>query len=645
MEPEGAVPGVQPEAWRRYLRGSVEGRRGQVQLWEWAATTDEERGLAVLPTGYGKTRAAGGVYVIFRGRGIVDRLLWLVPTDALREQLIPPPTKSGERPKPTVAQELRQDFGVPMHEGVVIEKTDRDLRYHAEDRAEIFVATYQQVLAGARRDGPDFLQMLLHWPIERTARFGRWMVVCDEVHHLSVEGEWGKLAHGLPNVVRWLYLSATPIRTDRRPLYGVPIKGDLRTGEPTYDAAAYVSVNQALEEGAIRQPKGHIGHYFVDTRTNDGKELRITTEMLREEAVNDYPTFEVRRGLRYIEKYLSPMLLDAAACLDDKLLRHPGEHQMLINAMSNDHAEAVSNHINRNELITGGADWIGMKRDDSQNKDILRRFQANELRCLVQVDKAGEGFDNKRCSVLVFLNLTRSETKVMQQLGRGLRRNLSIPIEDDILDAFASADTPIADQIRELEASFRTYEDAPEAQDDRGAADRDVKLPQWSVLQALWDRTEVIGPQAQPAVYPEWMVRASAAEGVPIEKLFRCMFYRPGGEDAGGPPVGVERLASRDEGVRLAHYREQVNLAVSRIAGKAVRVMCSGGAFRPEWLGKVKKAIHLEWIKENNRGHGGMIADDYEAKYHWLERLTAEVNAERIPVWMRVREGVWPRQP
>ena len=129
---------------------------------------------------------------------------------------------------------------------------------------------------------------------------------------------------------------------------------------------------------------------------------------------------------------------------------------MLVFAMNVSHAKKVSESMNA-MFGTSFSNWIGVGpngRSDTENTNILNEYRANKLPCLVQVDIAGEGFDNPRSSVLLFLHLLRKATvKALQQAGRGLRRNYAIAsFVDDKCDIFASPDTEMADLAKDLAA-------------------------------------------------------------------------------------------------------------------------------------------------------------------------------------------------
>src|SRR5262245_12078673 len=180
MESESDMPGMQSETWRRHIRPVLKPRRGQRDLFQIAATRtiryDEVNILkAVLPTGYGKTMAALGSYLILRGQGVVNRLLVLVPNDQLRRQW-------SEN-----AQKNAGDLGATITGALQLDDVKAAFRAHQNNKVEIIVASYQQLIFDSRGWINDLLES------------GDWMVTFDEFHHLAEEKAWGKGAERLIN--------------------------------------------------------------------------------------------------------------------------------------------------------------------------------------------------------------------------------------------------------------------------------------------------------------------------------------------------------------------------------------------------------------------------------------------------------------
>lgn len=619
MEPQSDVSDVQPKAWGEYILFDGTPRKGQRLLWEAVAT---QRGpyLGLLPTGYGKTLAACGAYIIAKQQGRVDRLLVLVPTDQQREQW----AKSA---KANLAK-----CGYKLALGTYsISKEPRDIRYAMDGRVEVFVATYQQAYTDP-----------LFW--SRLMETGRWFVVFDECHHLHTDGKWGKETHAFDTAER-LYLTATPMRHDGRALLGVPTRtaadGSVEL-LPTVD----ISYSKAVDEQAVRPVRVHIHHYFVDVQMPDGRVERITTERLREEGVADFADYETKYQLRYCEKYLSSILLEATKLIDGWNLRHPNQHQMLVFAMTCRHAEAVSRALN-GLTEPGFSDWIGITRKPQENDAILEDYEHNRLKCLVQVDKAGEGFDNVRCSVLVFLHLIKSATKNTQQIGRGLRRNTAIRFEDDECQILASADSPMLEVALDLEKAtslvLREQSRQISERDIEDSPPRIASIPQLAVVSAQLDRVDVVAigtdsptVDIQRAAFAADWLRSKGVPNVdamPTQALLRV---------ADG--LGEQRAKTHaselfvTETAKVEFWKSKVKQASGVLARNVVqlRADADGASFERSLLGDTIKAVHAEWIRRSGAGHDAMTADELQRKYEWVRGVNESLRNGGIPQWIRV---------
>jgi superfamily II DNA or RNA helicase len=284
------------------------------------------------------------------------------------------------------------DIGCPIS-GALKATSGLGLKQHRLNQAEVFVTTIQ-TLAVNRGDVDDLLST------------GLWLLAADEFHRYSKNNTWGEALTGL-NVVFRLAVSATPDRTDRanKAIDGV---ADVR-----------VTLKEAVEEGAIRPVIVRSSDYAIDiTLKDEDTPRRLSTAELRQELADtgaDISASEVKRELRYFSKYLYKAILDAYIKLIELNTAQQGQHKMIVFAMGVGHAKTVCDQING---IAGEkvADWIGVQssvpkddgtivtigRSDKDNKTVLENFKAGKFNVLVQVKKATEGFNDVRCSVLLF---------------------------------------------------------------------------------------------------------------------------------------------------------------------------------------------------------------------------------------------------
>jgi superfamily II DNA or RNA helicase len=621
MEFESNVPVVQPPTWSQYIRFDGSPRLGQRRLWQAVASSDGPY-LGILPPGYGKTLTACGAYAIAAKQGRVDRMLVLVPTDQQRDQWV----KAAKKNLARCGHKLK------LSGAYCISKEPRDLRYAADGQVEVFVATYQQAYTD-----PQFWDRLLS--------NGKWFIVFDECHHLSVDGKWGQETQNFTSAVR-LYLTATPMRHDGKMLSGVPRRGGAN-GSIEIVPTVEVTYREAVDEQAVRPVMVHVHHYFVDVQMPDGRIERLTTERLRDAGVTDFSDYETKYQLRYCEKYLSSILIEAARELEARNLVSPKQHQMLVFAMTCRHAEAVSKALN-GLIGPGFSDWIGVNgRSPSENDSVLADYEANKLQCLVQVDKAGEGFDNVRCSILVFLHLIKSATKNTQQIGRGLRRNHAIQVDDDHCRVFASADAPMLDVALDLEKAVELIlkEQARQAGelDDDDQKVRVATIPPLAVVSAQLDRVDVVGVgtnaphiDTQKAARAAEFLRSAGITGVELMPLQALVKVAEKLTDERASTPSTELFVS--ETSKIEFWRSKVKQAVGLLARNvvAIRAAADGERFERSLLGDTIRAIHAEWMRRSKVGHEAMTGEELQRKYEWVREINESLRQGAMPQWLRV---------
>lgn len=578
-------------------------RKQQSKLWQDLLVMEDivgGRALAELCTGYGKTLAAFGAFGVLQCRGVVDRMLVLVPGDDQRNQFCDD------------VVEARRVLGIEIGQAVVCEKAPRELINNRAGGYQVYVATYQQL------NGDGFFKELLGK--------GRWLIVPDECHHLYEDGIWAREVELLPRVFT-LYLSATPIRSDRLPLLGVP-SGPLV--QATY--------HEAYSEEAVRRLRASIEHYYIDVETDRGPE-RITTEDLKAQGVTDFSEYEVKRQLRYKEGYLNWMLETPLRHLVQRNTKHPGEHQMVVFAMSCKHADYITTQINGLSASMGldlSAEWIGVGegiggtfKTDAENRDTLARFRKGALPVLVQVGKAGEGFNVKRASVLVFVHLIGADGKLLQQIGRGIRRNHALPWEEDDCIVYASADTPIAEIVKTMAQEVADVREAGEREsdDDRQLALFDI--PELCVLKATHDHTEHIAPDGTHTPASSDDLAFAQRWGVPIEEVMRYVESR-------GAPRGMAVVTERTDREELTHQQDQVKSATKVLTGNIIRLLRSRGrTINGATAGQLKRSINGAWNKFSNMQHDAMTSPEFAAKHRWLRGVNGEVKKTKgLPSWL-----------
>lgn len=579
----------------------------------------ERQLIAVLPTGYGKTLGICCGYAALRHAGVVQRLLIVVPS---AEQLS------------SYLDEIEQDMArVGAHvSGAYRAISDLSLRLHRRNEAEIFVATVQSLSGSGIATVHDLLSS------------GRWMLAADEFHRYADANTWGEAIKSLSPVFT-AAVSATPDRTDHS-AKAIEGKADVE-----------ISLADAVEEGAIRRVVTHVMDYTVDL-TLGGEQVpeRFSLSSLADalggsDRLQDISRIEVSREIRYHSKYISESLLNAISKLEELNVEHPGEHKMLVFALGVRHAQSICDQI-QSIAPQLKADWIGTQatdrdgkqtgRSDAENETVLARFKRGELQVLVQVRKAAEGFNDVRCSVLVFLNMLNESVLLQQAVGRGLRRNPAIPDEMDRCHVYVSHDHPGADFLKALADELATPEEEAVTDERPGAAGAGgptiYDIPEFFIVDASLSGEELYFPLGDTLV-PQTKAIEKVRNSVPqlqgqsneatLDLIRQALGVAP-------------QVLSTSE--RIERAKERVTKAVGTLASNVVRIRAdrSGGTFPKSLLGDTCKAIHRRW-KSINRGNGqaAMTIEELERKYGWIQGLNTSIRSAADPLQAVISEAPW----
>jgi superfamily II DNA or RNA helicase len=356
-----------------------------------------------LPTGYGKTFTACGVYSIRQHNLLDNRFLCIVPTKAQLEQFI------AAAPQDLLAAgvtgpRIVTDLGF---------FTDHEcIKRHRSGSCQVFAATIQYL---------HYNRKLIFEMMQQ----GKWMLGIDEYHHYGVLKAWGELINGLPyNFL--LAMSATPYRPDKDSAFGEPhVKLTYREG---------------VAEGVLKPLRGHAYNYRIDTIDDNGAVTTYTTEELTKEANDDSPDaierFLVQRHMRWSPKYISPLISVPIMRMQTERTR-TGQHnlQVLIGAMCVSHAKLICEQV-KSMFSPLRCNWVGTGPDgcsNDENKRILEQFcppkptnaqerrKEPELDICVHVGMAGEGLDTVYVSEVVFARTANFNNDRAQDIGRASR--------------------------------------------------------------------------------------------------------------------------------------------------------------------------------------------------------------------------------
>lgn len=375
-------------------------RIGQAKAIEAASNPDIRTLNVQLPTGYGKTLVANGVFAVLRNQGRVNRMLIIFPTEAQHEQYV--------QSAPADLRDVGLD-GIKVADMRYL-SASRIINAHRKDSASIFAITIQTLITTA---GMDIVTHLMET--------GRWQVTVDEHHHYGDEAVWGQAVKRL-NYQFLLAMSATPHRKDRDNAFGAP--------------HVEVPYREAVKESppAVKPLRGHAYHYRIDLIDSHGDIVSVTPAELVAEAggASEQAIKKITRDMRLSPKYISPLVSEPLQrMLRDRLEFHP-YLQAIIGCMWVDHAKMVCTQV-RAMFPELRVDWVGTGPDGRQdNKEVLERFcppkdpltgkRADpQLDVLVHVGMAGEGLDTVLVSEVVHLNAASMNNQNNQENGRAAR--------------------------------------------------------------------------------------------------------------------------------------------------------------------------------------------------------------------------------
>ncbi|MFB6248267.1 MAG: DEAD/DEAH box helicase, partial [Salinibacter sp.] len=364
--------------------------------------------LGVFVPGYGKTLTALASFAVARAMGVADRLVVFVPRGNLRDQY----ADADE-----MARMLRW-IGAPRMPFCVADSS----RVFLKNDIPIVIATYQYTCGDAGNRS-----------LQRYCREGSPLFVLDEIHHLPEQSAWSDAVGRLP-YASLIGLSGTPLRSDGKPLFGVPHETTTTDSGPDrleYKALHEVSLRDAHAEGQIlKRIEAHVVDYTITMVEEDtGEEVEFTLAELQDEVGRDtshLDQFFARKSLRFHDVYLDTLLSPAIGRLQEKRAGHFSaadegrNHQMLVTCMSNRHAADVLDFIERRYAWLS-ATRIGQDVPVDEREERLEAYRRGDVDIMVQVDMIGEGTDIKTISVIAKLDLVSARSKTLQQIFRGMR--------------------------------------------------------------------------------------------------------------------------------------------------------------------------------------------------------------------------------
>jgi hypothetical protein len=595
-------------------------REGQRRIVE--AVTTQRRGVvtAQLPTGYGKTRAATEAYAALHRFGDVNRLLYIVPTDAQRRQFV----KDGQA-------EFRCS-GMNVQPFDLSYSPTMALREHRNDKTSVYVTTIQALAMGQGEIVRDLMQT------------GRWMIVIDEFHHYGIDKAWTRSVMDLPAQLV-LAMSATPYRKDDDSAFGAP--------------TVTLKYRDALQERAVKALQLHAYEYRVDAITVNGERVSFTTSEVAAEVGSVQPNaideYVVRHKMRWSPQYVTPLVTIPLERLITRRLETGLPLQMIVGAMGCLHAQMVFEQVAAvfGELLR--IDWVGTGpngRPDEVNQSIIAKFcprkvngrrrpEDVQLDILIHVGMAGEGLDSVYVVEVVHLNPASINNSNHQENGRASRR---LPISDESqqyatinVDSSSPYAAFIGDRVMDLLDAEHVENDDDSDQASTEPVTEDYKESPDEPRAYIANCELVNIDRGDPEVRACADMLAQAA-GLSFIKLADAL------ADTNHPLWDralelrrrelIQRAAGLDRMATLAQLKANVESITGKVASLATRLLSPTTRFDRSLIGQVKKRIN-----QRKKGLFGEVenADEKALKDHYafVKGLERELLHGAIPSWLR----------
>ena len=590
-------------------------RNGQQQVFDRIAQSKDKYLNVQLPTGYGKTFVACGVYSILKSQGRVNRLFMIFPSDGQLEQF--KEGGPGDLEKASVDGELS-----------VIDMRyfqTKALRRHRMNENQVFVTTVQSLITAG---GMDLVGELF-------SSGGRWMLCVDEYHHYGVDAAWGKAALALPAEFT-LAMSATPKRKN----------DDSAFGEPD----VVVPYRKAVAEKAVKRLIGHAYHYCIDMIDAGGEVKTVSTaelvDMVGSHSPDKIQAFMITRTMRWSPKYISPLVSLPLERMVRERIATGFKLQAIIGAMSVSHAEMICNQVKSMFGDVLEVDWVGTGeygRSPDKNRQILKRFcppkdpatgrRVPSLDVLVHVGMAGEGLDSVLVSEVIHLNNASWNNSNDQENGRAARY---LPDVTGNINFDACSEYAIKGYIGE--AIMDAMDNEPpgkQSEDGDQPPDREIKeLPE------------------EPKIHIQNMellhVDSGSSEVVRMKRVLVQSIKEYSVKDLDDPDSSIHEHAAREwkkmmheEAKRLnpesiaRQWHESVKEATSHVTGVVIKAITRMA--RPERTlpGDIKTRINQRKKRDLGPVSQGCDIEVYRKHYTWLKDLeTAVLHGDGVPQWL-----------
>lgn len=481
--------------------------------------------LIAIPGG-GKTMAALEACRRWMAAGSDRRVIFVVPTDNLREQW----------------KDEAANFGISLQ--------TKEFGTNFKHGFQGAVVTYYLVAN----------QPLV---FRKLCSVAPTMVVLDEIHHCGDEAHFGNgITTAFELAKERLLMSGTPWKSDGRSIPFVKYDGNgYAVGNFSYDYP------RALNEDVVRYL------VFDHAKGSIRNDCTGETESISQEISDNDAAQRLKKLLDPNGDYVKEQIISAHRKLVEVRKSIP-DAAALAACIDQFHAVKVAALIRE---VTGCEPSVIVSDTDIEN-DSVKEFRKSRKEWLVAVRKVSEGTDIKRLQVLCYLTNTTSELFFRQLVGRVSRVR---GLEDFEAYVYLPADPRLIRCAQNIEnAQVQALRDLSE-KESRELNERQQGALEFDSYSTQHDGTEVvlIGSESIPIADAKKIERVAESVGVSMQKVMQIMAM------TGGISIEhTERVVSEPcKEDRMDAMRKKCNKAAFRLSKLLdVDVKEIHGKFKPQ---------------------------------------------------------------
>jgi superfamily II DNA or RNA helicase len=491
-------------------------------LREWDEREPHAPFMLIAIPGGGKTMAALEACRRWMAAGSDRRVIFVVPTDNLREQW----------------KDEAANFGISLQ--------TKEFGTNFKHGFEGAVVTYHLVAN----------QPLV---FRKLCSVAPTMVVFDEIHHCGDEAHFGNgITTAFELAKERLLMSGTPWKSDGRAIPFVKYDGNgFAVGNFSYDYP------RALNEDVVRYL------VFDHAKGSIRNDCTGETETLSQEISDNDAAQRLKKLLDPNGDYVREQILSAHRKLVEVRKSIP-DAAALAACIDQFHAVKVAALIRE---VTGCEPSVIVSDTDIEN-DSVKEFRKSRKEWLVAVRKVSEGTDIKRLQVLCYLTNTTSELFFRQLVGRVSRVR---GLEDFEAYVYLPADPRLIRCAQNIEnAQVQALRDLSE-KESRELNERQQGALEFDSYSTQHDGTEVvlIGSERIQIAEAKKIERVAESVGVSMQKVMQIMAMTGGisiehSEQVASEPCKEDRMDTMRKKCNRAAFRlsKLLDVDVKEIHGK-----------------------------------------------------------------------------